>query len=673
MTANSSRTLGESVRKARVQAWRWKRKVTNIVKALERAGVQDEVGNLNARMHQGKTGEIEQDLRESLFKTQSLALLAASSQGTPLYGVLDEKESHTYLCMAVERQDFFGALLMLRYMPEVASQLSLTQARKLMKGIRQLGFLEESSMLMDQIAEKSGKQSDVKRAALLKSEYDLYAGLGLPEIELPPLEGGLDSRVVLHFVGKALPDTQTGYTLRTHYTVQAQIQLGIEPLVVRQAGVPGEKQQGEYFFNGVRYRMLSGPSRNTIPWDKWLGVNISQLSELVREIRPCILHAHSDFLNAIIVQAVGDAYGIPVVNETRGFWEESWLSRKSEAEGWRNIEQVEGLYGLPTAYTLRKEREAEYRNRADVVVTLADVMKTHIERLSSEYGQPVKKIAVIPNAVEAEKFPVTSKDDSILQQHGIPEDATVIGYISSLVEYEGIDTLVKGFSLLSAALKARETNPASEIQQDYVGGEKSTGVEDGSVDLVSYLGAMFPDLPNSQLIERASELRKTVLGITDEIHLLIVGDGPERQNLEDLAVDLGISDVVTFTGKVPHSHVVEHYGLIDLFVVPRRPSSVTELVTPLKPFEAMSTGRPCVFSDVGALKEIATQSGSAATFAAGDDYQLALTMATLMSDPVARSKMARDGAAWVRSQRTWDANARSYLEIYESLGLRPRG
>ena len=70
------------------------------------------------------------------------------------------------------------------------------------------------------------------------------------------------------------------------------------------------------------------------------------------------------------------------------------------------------------------------------------------------------------------------------------------------------------------------------------------------------------------------------------------------------ARELGVEDAVIFTGRVPHDQVLSYYGLIDLFVVPRRAEATSELVTPLKPFEAIAVARTVIVSDVGALREI---------------------------------------------------------------------
>ena len=151
------------------------------------------------------------------------------------------------------------------------------------------------------------------------------------------------------------------------------------------------------------------------------------------------------------------------------------------------------------------------------------------------------------------------------------------------------------------------------------------------------------------------------------MRLLIVGDGPEREALRRQAADLGLDDAI-FTGRVPHHEILGYYSLIDIFVVPRRPVEVCHLVTPLKPFEALATGRTVVLSDVRALAAIAADSGAAVLFEAGNPDALAATLTDLLGDEARRRRLAQTGADWVRSHRTWSANGSAYLDVYRALG-----
>ena len=97
-----------------------------------------------------------------------------------------------------------------------------------------------------------------------------------------------------------------------------------------------------------------------------------------------------------------------------------------------------------------------------------------------------------------------------------------------------------------------------------------------------------------------------------------MGGGPQEINLKSQASRLGLSDRVVFTGRVPHSTVDTYYDLMDLLVYPRRSMRLTELVTPLKPLEAMAQGRMLVASDVGGHRELIQDRETGFLFKAGD-------------------------------------------------------
>lgn len=492
---------------------------------------------------------------------------------------------------------------------DVLDGQTLTTVRHLYKFYRRAGYWGLAARLVARVAELSGRDSDQAVVERITHEIAAYAAAG-EVVEIAGEASAHDpSGPILHMVGRVLPDTQTGYTLRTHYTVAAQKRAGLPVAIVGQPGITDrvDRSAQHYVHQGIDYHLLAGPPRNEMLLDDWVRHTVEELGRLVETLRPSILHAQSDFFNAILVHAVGTRYGIPTVYEARGFWEESWLSRTTASLGWGSTaDALFETYGLPDAYRLRREAEAAVRLLPDHVFTLAEVMREHIV---SESGGELSRgsVSIVPNAVEASHFPVQDPDVSLARSLGIPAGAVTVGYISSLVEYEGIDTLVEGFALAAA---------------------------------------------------------KT----DQEMYLLIVGDGDYRATLEALVASREVQNVI-FTGRVPHEDVLRYYGIIDVFVVPRRPSAVTNLVTPLKPFEAFSTARAVILSDVGALEEIATQSGAVETFSAGSARDLARAIGLLVADPGYRHELGARAARWVRHHRSWDANVSEYYRVYRQLGF----
>lgn len=483
-----------------------------------------------------------------------------------------------------------------------------TTLRRLYRFYKGAGYWDVATKIVEKIHDKTQLPSDFLAAQRLHQDIEFFKNPNATPADLLEGEAYDSAGAILHIVGRILPSTQSGYTLRTHYSARAQMRRGLPVAIVCQSGAGSPAaHEAEYEHNGVKYYLLPGPARNEVPLTDWVQKNIEELAALVLRLRPSVLHAQSDFFNVLIASAVGRHYGIPVVYEVRGFWEESWLSRTVAANNWSKRDSgYFRRYGLPMAYELRRGAEEEARLLADHVFTLAQVMRDHILDSAGEVCAP-KSVSIVPNAVEESEFPVQEPDTDLASTLGIPEGAVTVGYISSIVEYEGIGTLLDAFRLV-------------QTESDQV------------------------------------------------LRLLIVGDGDHLLELKAYAESINLLDVI-FTGRVPHEQVLKYYGLIDVFVVPREKSTVTELVTPLKPFEAFSTGRAVILSDVAALSEIANQSGAVETFRAGDPEDLARKIARLVLDPHRRRTLGLQAARWVRNHRSWDQNVNEYYRVYRSLGF----
>jgi len=505
----------------------------------------------------------------------------------------------------VSRSEFLKLRPLIDYFGLLTVQ-NLTNLRLLYRYYRKLGYWDLAILAIDRVFELTQRDSDQQAGVKLRHEAEVFLRPAAVQPELPGGNAYDPSGPILHMVGRVLPETQTGYTLRTHYTAMAQKRKGLPVAIVGQSGITSERSDEvvDYQLSGIDYYLLPGSARSEVLLDDWLRENIEQFAGLVRRLRPSILHAHSDFFNVLIVSAVGKAYGIPTVYESRGFWEESWLSRTVAAEGWdRDQENLFATYGFPSAYELRRDAEKLARGLTDHVFTLADVMRNHI--LDSGNISP-SSVSIVPNAVESEEFPVQIQDEQLADEVGLVAGVSTIGYISSMVEYEGIDTLIDAFDILTNT-RGREAN------------------------------------------------------------LLLVGDGDYLDALKQKVESRSIKNVI-FTGRIPHERILDYYGLIDLFVIPRKKSKVTDLVTPLKPFEAFSTGRTVVVSDVFALQEIAEQSQSTNSFAAGSATDLAQTLVGLIDSPERRAELSERGAKWVRNHRSWDRNVNEYYRVYQQLG-----
>jgi glycosyltransferase involved in cell wall biosynthesis len=217
-------------------------------------------------------------------------------------------------------------------------------------------------------------------------------------------------------------------------------------------------------------------------------------------------------------------------------------------------------------------------------------------------------VVVIPNGVDVARFTPGPRDERLAASLGIAAGETVVGYISGLMAYEGIDYLIRAVALLR---------------------------------------------------DRGRTVR-----------LLIVGDGEARASLVATAKEEGLDDsTVIFTGRVPYRDIVRYYRTIDIFVVPRTNDRVSRLVTPLKPFEAMAMAKALLVSGVDALLEIIPDDRTGRSFTPEDPTSLADALEPLLDDPLLRQELGTAARAWVTEHRTWDRVGRQYLELYQRLGV----
>jgi glycogen synthase len=217
-------------------------------------------------------------------------------------------------------------------------------------------------------------------------------------------------------------------------------------------------------------------------------------------------------------------------------------------------------------------------------------------------GIPAQRITVIPNAVDVGAFRFGAEPDPWLRRELGLEGATVLGFAGSFYGYEGLDLLIEA---------ARR---------------------------------MLPKHPT--------------------LRVLLVGGGPQEQNLKAQAAAAGLQDRVIFTGRVPHAQVQRYYELIDVLAYPRLPIRLTELVTPLKPLEAMAQGRMFVASDVGGHRELIRDRETGFLFRAGDVDALQRVLEQLLAQRELWPQVRAQARRFVEVERTWTSSVARYAEVY---------
>jgi PEP-CTERM/exosortase A-associated glycosyltransferase len=220
-------------------------------------------------------------------------------------------------------------------------------------------------------------------------------------------------------------------------------------------------------------------------------------------------------------------------------------------------------------------------------------------------GIAADKVTVIANAVDIDAFEPGGKPDEALKAQLGLAGCTVIGFIGSFYAYEGLD-------LLLAALP--------------------------------------------QLLQARPDVR-----------VLLVGGGPQEQALRAQAAALGVADKVVFTGRVPHQQVQRYYDVVDVLAYPRHSMRLTELVTPLKPLEAMAQGRLLVASDVGGHKELIRHGETGMLFQAGSAEALTQTLVDLLAQRERWPHLRANGRRFVEAERNWAASVSHYRPVFERL------
>jgi PEP-CTERM/exosortase A-associated glycosyltransferase len=313
-----------------------------------------------------------------------------------------------------------------------------------------------------------------------------------------------------------------------------------------------------------------------------------RIREIIHEVRPDIVHAHSPVLNGLAAASVAKQEHIPFVYEVRAFWEDAAVDHKTTHE-------------QSLRYRITRQLETHVFKKADAVTCICEGLRQDIVGR----GVNSSKITVIGNAVNPEKFEFRKpKDALLLEQHDL-SDAKVLGFIGSFYAYEGLDLI------LDALPEVVLTHP--------------------------------------------------------DFRLLLVGGGSEESSLREKIRALGLEPYVIMTGRVPHDEVSRYYSLVDIFVYPRKKMRLTDLVTPLKPLEAMASGKLVVASDVGGHKELIRDRENGFLFPSGNPEALAEIIIKLFDKQETWQSIIEAGRRYVESERTWEQTTKPYADLYSKL------
>ena len=254
------------------------------------------------------------------------------------------------------------------------------------------------------------------------------------------------------------------------------------------------------------------------------------------------------------------------------------------------------------AYRRFQNYETKVLRKADSVICISETLKK--EAISR--GVNPNKITVVTNAVEKDMSERKSESSSLKSAKdslNLSASTKVVGYIGSLREMEGVDLTAKAVA---------------------------------------------------KLADKGHDIRLFVL----------TGENGQDE-LRGLCKKLGITDYSTITGPVPHEEVPVFYDLIDAFIVSRPKTRVTELVTPLKPFEAMAMGKAVIASKLPALAEIIQHEKTGLLYTPDNLQSLVDSIEQCIEDDGLVQKLGDSARNWIKENRTWDIVVKNSLKAYE--------
>ena len=390
------------------------------------------------------------------------------------------------------------------------------------------------------------------------------------------------------------PFVMNGYTSRSHGMASALMGQGLDVVSVTRPGFPLDTVEAEDGQTVARETEVDGLHYRCIP-----APNRRQLPgpDYALQAADRLTEVFKEMRPAMVMAASNHITAIPAYVAARRLG----LPFFYEVRGFWEVTRGSGDLNYVKSEDFRQQVAIEtfVAGRADHVFTLTEAMCDELVRR----GVRPDRISLAPNSCDPEEFAPVPRDPGLAAAYHIPAGVPVIGYIGAFMQYEGLDDLVRACAMLSAQ--------GRDFRLLLVGAERENDGE----------------------------------------------PGPVTRAIREIAESAGIADKLVMPGRIPHEAVAAHYSLVDIAPFPRKPQAVSELVSPIKPLEAMSMEKAVVASSVRALTEIVTDGQTGVIFRKGDVDDLASVLDSLLSDPERRRRLGQAGRAWVMAERTWTITA----------------
>ena len=268
--------------------------------------------------------------------------------------------------------------------------------------------------------------------------------------------------------------------------------------------------------------------------------------------------------------------------------------------------------------------------RADKVIAVSGQARSALIR---EYFLPVKKITVVYNGIDIEKYQIPDTKYEIRKGLGIDKNGKVVLYVGRIEKEKGLANLLETVSLVPHLFSFPNRHP------EFISGS------DGMLNQVQHDGG-------------CKNQRNGVPAI-----FLIVGNGPYLADLEDLAKQLGVADRVRFVGRVSYEDVPKYCAAADVFVLP----SLREEGLPMTLLEAMASGLPIVASRIGGTPAAVKDGETGLLVEPGNIEKLAEAITKVLDDDELRSKMGRRARRLAEEKFSQDAMVGRTLRVVHDV------
>lgn len=399
---------------------------------------------------------------------------------------------------------------------------------------------------------------------------------------------------IAYILNNSLPFSNNGYAIRSHHILKSVKHIGIDIFAITRVGFPLDLNMSvcslnmDKLYDGIIYHKLDrkGFRLHDTVLSKYIDNYAEMLVEYMKKENVCIAHGASDYLTGLATVYAAKALGIPSIYEVRGFWEITRASR-------------EKLFKCSETFKMMKKLEIQACSEATMVIALSDVVK---EELIIR-GIDKKKIYVVPNAVETSKLKPIKKDFRLTEKLEVNEKF-VVGFIGSVMDYEGLDSLIK---------------VAKKIE------------------------VLYPD----------------------KFRYLIVGDGNTLEKLKKKVSNLKFTHLFAFAGRVPYEEVEQYYSVMDIACYPRLDWEVCRIVSPKKPFEAMAYGKPIVSSSVRANSYFIQHGVNGMVHEKESVDSIVENILKLYENKELYEKISKNAREWVVNNRDSKMTGKLLKDIYE--------